>query len=534
MSATAEPAIDVVVEHFPPLDKSRAPIALPVRAVTLLEDRASVRRKGTVGLVAGTNRFIVENVSPVLQDVSLVGSATSARVIDVRARRALRVSLPHQVERVKALESEAQELLLEFSQLDESRSVSDAERRRVLTMVAHGAQEIPTDASWGIATKEAWRETFESLFSRARGLRESERGGYFRQALILERLNQIRAERAALERPDTRFAAWLELDVVAASAGAEELSVEYIVPNALWRPLHEARLFADDRLLMSSSAVVWQNTGEDWNNVELSFSTALSSLGVEPPRLSDDLLSATKRSERVAVEARQVAVERAGLGSEGRSPPPAGVELPGVDDGGEVRVMKAEGPSTVPSDGRPVVVPLFRFEVQAERARVVYPELEPTVFEKVTAQNKAKVPILAGPVSLLKEHGPVGYTKTLFIAPGERFELSFGPDDEIRLRRTTHEESETTRSDRFRHLTTTVDHFVSNLGATEKVVSVTERVPVSELDEVRVKVDAKKTSGSVQPDSHGFLEWRLVLPPHGHGRISLVWTLSTAPGVEGL
>jgi len=50
----------------------------------------------------------------------------------------------------------------------------------------------------------------------------------------------------------------------------------------LWRPLHEARLFADDRLLMSSSAVVWQNTGEDWSNVDLSFSTALSSLGVEP------------------------------------------------------------------------------------------------------------------------------------------------------------------------------------------------------------------------------------------------------------
>ncbi|MFO0727261.1 MAG: mucoidy inhibitor MuiA family protein [Myxococcota bacterium] len=529
-----EAMADTIIEHFPPLDKTRAPIALPIKSVTLLEDRASVRRRAMVGLVQGTNRFIVENVAPVLQDVSLVGSAGGARVVDVRVRRALRVTLPHQVERVRALEEEARRLGREFSEAAEARTVAMTERRRVLSMVSQGAHEIPTDASWGLGHREAWSETFESLFEKARGFRETDRAGYFRQRAIEERVQQIAVDRAALERPDSRFAAWLELDVLATQAGAVEVVIEYIVPNALWRPLHEARLVGD-KLSFGTSAAIWQNTGEDWTDAELSFSTALSSLGVEPPRLSDDLLNAQKRSERVAVEARQVAIEKAGVGGGGPgAPPPSGVDLPGVDDGGEVRVLKAEGPATVVSDGRPVVLPLVRFEAPAERALVVYPELDPTVFEKVTAVNRAKGPILAGPVALFKEHGPVGWTKTLFIAPDERFELSFGPDDDVRLRRTTSEDSEVTRHDKFTHLTQTVEHFVSNLSAEEKVVSVTERVPVSELAEVRIAVDEKKTSGNVKPDKHGFLEWRLNLPPHGHGRIALVWTLSKAPGVEGI
>jgi len=53
---------------------------------------------------------------------------------------------------------------------------------------------------------------------------------------------------------------------------------------------------------------------------------------------------------------------------------------------------------------------------------------------------------LAGPVDLIRENGFVGRTSVLFIAAGERFELGWGPDAELRVKR--HSESKQEKSRR--------------------------------------------------------------------------------------
>ena len=88
--ATTQPA---VIAHHPSLDESRVKVELPVSTVTLLEDRAQVKREGTVQLAAGHNRIARWGLAPVVQDVSVRAAVVegSARVADTRVRRALRV-----------------------------------------------------------------------------------------------------------------------------------------------------------------------------------------------------------------------------------------------------------------------------------------------------------------------------------------------------------------------------------------------------------------------------------------------------------
>jgi len=129
------------------------------------------------------------------------------------------------------------------------------------------------------------------------------------------------------------------------------------------------------------------------------------------------------------------------------------------------------------------------------------------------------------------ESGPVGSTRTLFIAPGEQLALGFGPDDDIRIRRTSDFKETVDDVDHWRRRTITVNLYLSNLGAEEKQLEIVERLPVSEIEHVKVTLLEDKTSGAPVLDQDGFLRWSLQLGARGRLRLSLVYVVAFAPGV---
>lgn len=528
------------VERYEPQPPTGvAVLEAPVRGVTLLEDRAQVTRQGTVRVRAGQNRVVVHGVAPVLQDVSLRAEILSgkARVADVRIRRGLRIRTVDKPERARELEERIEALKREYAQVLEDQARARARFERIHQHLLLGASELPVDAGWGMGMAAQWQDSFDTLFRKARQLRESALQATFTSERLAQELSNTRLQRVALDRVDHHVVSWLEADILAEADGEVEVRIDYVVPNALWRPLHTARLLEGKRLQFTSAAAVWQNTGEDWKDVDLQFSTARSSLGTEPPVLQQDLLTAKKKSEAVVVQARQVQVQKAGLGSApaaGGSRPtgPSTVDLPGVDDGGETRNLKAPGKNTLPSDGRPNVIPLFSFEDETEATLVSFPELEPKAFLRAVARNTSSNPVLAGPVELLQDNGFVGWTQTLFVAPREKFELSFGPDDAVRVQR---EEKKSNRQHHVSKWTEYITHitlYLSNLSGDARTVAVTERVPVSEIEHVKVELDEEKTTGSPVPDENGFYQWKVEVPANGHMVLGLRYKVSYAPGVQ--
>lgn len=546
IASPAPPApAPALITHHPALDETRVKVALPVVKVTLLEDRAQVRREGVVPLVAGHNRLVLWGASPVLQDVSLrVETAAAqtgagrdapvARVLDARVRRAMRVGHKEKPEAVGALERRIEELLDKHH--DEAEGMQRARERAaiVLDMMEKAMAEAPEDAAWSLGHPQTWRETFEALSQRARTLAAKARSHGDEMETLAEEVRRLALERQLLERPDTKIECVIEIDVEA-TAGASVVAVEYTVPNALWRPFHTAAL-KDGRMRLSSQAAVWQNTGEDWSDAQLVFSTARSSLGHEPPKLADDKLTAKKKDAKVVVEAREVSVSSAGLGRGpvGGGATPQGVVLPGVDDGGDVQTLSSEGRVTVPSDGRPAFIPVFAFEGEAQVSLVVMPELEDKAFYKSVQTHTGRHPLLAGPVELVRSSGFVGTTRTLFVAPGERFALGFGPDDDVRVQRTVETEEDVDDVDQWKRRTVQISIFLSNLSGDEKQLEISERIPISEIEHVKVTLVADKTSGAPEVNEHGIVSWKMTLPANGRLRLQLVYQVATAPGVQGL
>jgi len=518
------------VTHHPAVDESRVRLTAPVTSATLLEDRAQIVRQGKISLTAGRHRLAVWDTAPTMQDVSLRVTATGARVDDARVRRAARVLHKEKPEVAARLEGKLEELAVRHGELRDDAERVQQRAGTVAEMLQKALSELPDDAAWSQGDATTWKQTFETLSQKSRALLSSAHTTRRELVTLQEAAGFVIEERRRLDRPDTRVLAIIELDLTVEASADVTVTIEYIVPNAIWRPTHEAALTGES-LAVTSRAAVWQNTGEDWTDVQLSFSTARSSLGHEPPLLRDDAVATQKRDTRVVVRTREVAVSKAGLGRSGGAAPSTAVDLPGVDDGGDIQNLKAAHKVSVPSSGRPTFVPLSTWTAPAKTSLVVMAEADEKAIMKAVCAHKGTHPLLAGPVELVRESGPVGNTRTLFIAPGEELALGFGPDDDVRVRRTVESKEVVDDVDHWRRRTLTVNLYLSNLGAEEKTIDVIERLPVSEIDHVKVTLHEDKTSGAPSLDKDGFLKWTMNLGARGRLRLSLVYTIAFAPGV---
>jgi uncharacterized protein (TIGR02231 family) len=512
-------------------------LTAPVTTVTLLEDRAQIQRIAKVSLTAGLWRVHVVKVAPILSDKSLRAEfnhrSSGARVNDVRVRRRMLIKESDRSGLFEELKNEWRAQFDRYNILTEDRHQLEDRFQQIGIILAKALQELPIDAAWGQVDPLAWRSQLQPLFQTMRETRSEILSTYHAQERLkstIERLvNRIQAE----ARPDRMFVAQLEADLEIAETGEYELAFDYVVPNACWRPYHQAQLQIGEnsQLTFRTDGCVWQNTGEDWLNVDLVFSTARASLGTEPPLLRDDLLNIREKDKRIAVEMRDRSVETTGLGA-GTSPET--IDLPGVDDGGEVRTLRAPSKAHIPSDGRPYRVPLFQFQSSAKIDRVLMPELALEVVLKSEQTNNSTVPILAGPVDLVRSTEYVGRTMVSFIAPQEKFALGWGTDANMRVQRIQSQQRDRNHLTQWNIITNTVSIFLSNIGDETRKIAMTERIPVSELEQVKIAVVADETSDRIQPDLNGFCNWNLQIPAYSHAKVILVYKIDAAPDVEGL
>lgn len=505
-------------------------VTLPAVEVSLMEDRAQVVRRGALALQPGTNVLRVADVSPIIVDKTLAGellSGDGVSLAEVRVERTRVVSDASRPEALVEIATELRGASSALAALEREIESSKAWIEQLQRSAELALEELAQDACWGRVDPGGWEARLLSL-REAQAARRDRLG-----ELLAEKRRQAREHRDLLERQAAAMSvrsehkADLVLRLVAEAATEVEVRVEYLVPGACWRPWHRATLLGG-ALNLRSDGCVWQATGEDWTDVQLLFSTERPSLGVEPPELDEDELGIREIGKSVAVSAREQAIATTGVEAAGGGP-----ELGGIDDGGEACELRARGLATVPSDGRPHRFPIFDFGVPARAERLLTAELADAVILRTEHDNASEHPLLPGPVDLLRHSGLVGRTWLDYVAPGEGFELGWGPDLALRVHREHRtEELEAGLLSSWRGARHKITVRVSNLGPEGRALSVAERIPVSEID--KVKIDVKTADPAAKPDEDGFLRWKLKVPGYGRDEVLVEYDVKHHPDVVGL
>lgn len=522
-------------------------VPCPVTAVTLLEDRAEVERALRLDLAPGVQRLRLGPVSPLVVDRSLRAAFTTAAgatggspaVLDVRLVRLYTPPpagppdedasvLRHRVhdlrERLRGLEADRQRTGARLAVLDQLRA--DVER------------DIAESAGAGESDPLRWTEDLDRVHL------ELGRHGEV-QRVNGRRLDRTRAElrlaESALEQSEERplvLSAFVDLVVEAPERlDGAGLTLHHLTPCALWRPAYRAELSADGgTLVLQCDAVAWQRTGEDWAGARLTLSTARTAQAAEPPQLTEDLLTLVDRTpeERRTIEVDLREVEIQTVGPVERTGE-ALATVPGVDDGGEVRLLVAPGPVTLPSDGRAHRIRLGAATLPARTGYLAVPELSELVSQVVRFRNDTGQVLLSGPVDLVRGSGFVGRGELRFTAVGAPGELSFGSEDTFRVVRSTEESRDTTTLTGRTVITRTVTLSVSRFapaGSAPLTVSVKERIPVSELAAVEVRLDKERCSPPPdETDAEGVVRYELTLGPDERRTLLLGYEISAARSV---
>jgi uncharacterized protein (TIGR02231 family) len=92
-------------------------------------------------------------------------------------------------------------------------------------------------------------------------------------------------------------------------------------------------------------------------------------------------------------------------------------------------------PMDIPADGsrQGTVIALERLPVTPEFVAV--PKLSPRVYLKTEVINKTAYPLLAGSINVFNDSAFTGRATMKQVAPGEKFDLFFGADDKIKVKR---------------------------------------------------------------------------------------------------
>jgi hypothetical protein len=575
-------------------------VTAPIASVTVLEDRAAVTRRGSAVVTAGQHRLVIERVSPVLVDKTLTATAVGARVLDVRCERYLapwRDPAAGSIEFPAVLNDERRRLEAVLDTVLAQLAVARSDLAALTELSTAAQRELAISAGRAISSPTAAAQ-LAALDEASAGARTRQVTAEFAVQDLRAALGRLEHRIALAEASAGQHAADLVIDVLTDAPAEIELAIDYVVPGAAWRPYHRAVLVrAPDsatprqsgsqregqsgsrieshsggpiegqrkaplesqnggqitgplrgQIDWQTTACVWQSTGEDWTAAALVFSLDRPSLGTAPPVLVDDELSAQRRPDSVAVEARDHEHHTTGLGGAPDGPG----QVPGIDDGGLGIVLRAPR-ATIASSGEPHRVLVSRFRVDAELDLVAVPLRSSWVHLRARLGNPrgAAAPLLAGPVDLIMASGYVGRSEIGFVAPGEQFALGFGPEADVRVHRSeTRERDDAGLLGGWNVQTVRIAVRLSNLGTQPRQVVVTERVPISEVDQVEVQTsppEAYRLGLDDQPrgedviqvmartiDDRGLVSWSVELPPLGRRAVGLEYKIRSQRGVAGV
>lgn len=495
-------------------------VRLPITGVTVYEDRALVRRSGEAEVEAGVTVLRVGGLPVGLNETSLrasVPGGAAAKVLSVSTRT--EEKLETQDERLKALEKEEEDLQRKVRQLSTRSAVLDDQERYLQAFERLILKGLSERTTLGTVQAAELKETGDFLSARRVKASEERRKMAAENEELAEKLQEARKkidQMAAPARKTVRFA-----DVILESAGKGRvaLGVSYLINEAEWRPRYEARL-TGGKLEMHTMGEVRQATGEAWENVDLVLSTARPSLGSTRPQLMPiglTFVEAVTGKQVVSTGMPTGAPAEAPLAGEGlptELPAPSPEEA-AVRESGTSVVFQVPGKSSVPSDRRSHKLPVISFRDDAPALSFeTTPKALRYVYLKGKTTNKTQFPMLPGPVDIFRESGFMGTSTLSFTAPGKNLELSFGIDEDIKVqRRPDPERTRVNVSGRKKEHRYAFDTEVANYKEAKLSVLVVDNFPVSDIEEVSVRLDSSTTPSAVKDEKTGRLEWSLELEP---------------------
>ncbi len=483
-------------------------VASQISSVTVYTDRAFVERKQTIGVKSGPTTITFERLSPLADPDSIKVHLSQGQVSDILGIRAEKQFL------LKSENSELNKLQDEKRQLHEQKKAIENEVQSLVQINSHLqnlSQHYRDSFSLKLHQNQWSKPSFvgfiEFLAQKSSDLQSTWKKLYLRYDEIVQKLEAVSGKIASMSNAGDREYLNVYIDVLSYGSAEQTVHLSYLVPDARWVAAYDLRIDSKKaEAQLEQYALVQQNTGEDWREVNLQLSNVRSELRPQAPVINSYTIHG-REVKRVITSVGSVKDNAASLttsGSGGASQEANELE----------KTFEIFGKQTV-------LQSLNTTKVFVARATMPYKEyLElvaaqyPFVYRKAEFNNPFSWTLAGGALNLFYDRQFVSQNWLDDVAKGNQFSINAGLDHNVVVQHEHHDEQENSglidqrRQYRRKYVTT-----VTNYASQSKRVRLRSQMPVSQIKEVSVALEKETTPGFVKDSKNeSWIYWEATLP----------------------
>ena len=508
-----------------------------VKSVTVYLQGAQVQRKGSFKLQSGVTKIIFEGMSKTLDKKSIqvkgrgdfiildvssdlfypepkpIVSSVPATVL--RKQRLLRDS----IERQNWFNRKTNDLLSAY-QLEKDVLMSSAVIKGQTTNDSIAALK---DAMDYLRKKLIELNPLISDISR----KKQKQGQLLNQ--MNQRLRELEQYIRNLEQPPKRSQP-IQQVVVTVTADKEisgSLELNYMVPNASWSPSYDLR--ADDinsPVELTYKANVYQNTGEDWERVNIKLSTINPNRSNYKPHLATWYLNyyqPIQSTNGYGSNLSDVVVKDGVLDGRYELQENVPMALGNLDNNNLLEAKHMDNytqmsenmimaefelkiPYTIPSDGKPHMMAIGKEEIDAAYEHYIVPKLDKDAFLMARLTDWEELNLLPGVANIYYDGTYVGQTRINPAVMSDTLDLALGRDRGIFVTRKKLNDDEKLRAfsnEKIRTITYEIS--LKNFKSNNIHVKIEDHIPVAQNQEIKVELIENKTAD--YNEDTGILKW---------------------------
>uniref|UniRef100_A0AC34QL66 Protein F37C4.5 n=1 Tax=Panagrolaimus sp. JU765 TaxID=591449 RepID=A0AC34QL66_9BILA len=429
---------------------------IPIKSVTVFTDRAEVIRRFTVKIQPGLNEVILENVAGSVEQNSIrvdgIGAATIHEVkFESKPSRFEDVDTP----KVRELTAQLKKVEAEFNKENDVLAVYKSRLDALDTTIKTIGRSTHGDNSKVFDFTQDAEASLDRLFDyhekKSMDLKS-------RIRIINEKVQDLQKEidRINQEIHQIRYSDHIKNFITIqvenhdqANSKEIEMEISYQVYGARWTPSYDIRvktLTDQNELKLVYFGNIQQQTGEDWNDIELSLSTATPGMGGDLPKLGTTIVE----FYRPPPPAPAPMYQRALFGARGGAPmmkcarnemmamdaevaPCLSVATAIADENVLSTTFTIPVRKNIPSDTSEHKVTITVEDLKALLHYQCVPKKTTNVYLTALVINNSDYPLLAGQASVYLNNSLSANVRIRPTSCGEKFECPLGVDKTVKV-----------------------------------------------------------------------------------------------------
>lgn len=494
-----------------------------VTGVTVYRGRAAVTRSGSIQLEPGLYDLRFLNLPETIQPQTLQARVSNqCKVLEVQFDQILSADMTSP--ETEALDGQIEELVRRIAVLDQQFKLITMQEEFLSQVGVRAAGEATNTGGTNALDLDAMREQLQFIIDEQTRL-NANRNELTPLNLQLEKeLRAARNRRQAIAGT-SQFMRIATVTVLVAAPGESSIELSYLVTGATWQPSYNIRAATDGSTVdIEYDARLTQRSGEDWDRVDLTLSTAQPTVAANPPVLEPRFVD-IQVSRGPARLLESSALNRSSKLRQNESLSGGG----GLESAFDTQVS-GEGPAVTYHLPRPVTLKsniqkqqrsrITTIQSPGEFIHVTMPILTEAVYIRGALTNNSDFLLLPGPVSIFVGQDYIGPTQLATVSPDGTFEMYFGIDQSIKATRQLITKKTSKTGLLGGGLKTSYEYRIEIINGAGKGITLElwDRYPVSRSDQITV--DLVDLSHLLAADAEyleeqkplGLLKWDLAIP----------------------